>query len=225
MSAIYLITNTLYEKQYVGQTENYKERWKTHKSISSNCLLRDDMQELGREFFDFEIIEECKKEDVDDLECYYIDYYNTLVPNGYNISPGGRKVSEETKEKLRQINLGKKHTKETVEKIRQGNLGKKQPAHAIEKTRLANLGRKRTDEARGNMSKAQMGNRHSEETKQKMSKTRTQNRVLQILPDKTTVEFDSVKDASGKLNIAYSLINRVCLGKRPNTHGFIFKYI
>lgn len=37
--------------------------------------------------------------------------------------------------------------------------------------------------------------------------------------------FNSMSEASRQLNIAQSLINRVCLGQRKSTKGFIFEYL
>lgn len=39
--------------------------------------------------FDFEVLEECNKDELNDKEIYYIDFYNTLYPNGYNKTKGG----------------------------------------------------------------------------------------------------------------------------------------
>jgi len=67
----------------------------------------------------------------------------------------GFKHSDETKAKLRAINLGKKHSDETKAKLRAISLGKKQPP--------------RTAETKAKISAAKMGSKHSDETKAKMS--------------------------------------------------------
>ena len=45
------------------------------------------------ENFKFEIIEECSIEELNEKEQYYIKYYNSLVPNGYNLTLGGSNSS------------------------------------------------------------------------------------------------------------------------------------
>lgn len=253
MGVIYAIANKKNGKQYVGKSKNHKNRWYNHGS--ENTLISQAIREDGKSNFDFEVIQECDNSEMNDLESYYIAFLDTLVPNGYNISPGGTQIAEESKKKMSEAHKGKKISEDTKEKLRIINTGKKMPPEAIERTRLskvgvarseetkekirktnstpeaiersrlANLGVKRSDEVRANMSKAQLGNKHSEETKKKMSKTRTQHKVLQIHPDGTETLFDSIRDAEAKLGIRYTYINRVCRGERKQYNGFIFKYV
>ena len=111
MGYIYLITNIDDGKKYVGQTreENVETRWKAHTKESSNCIyLKRALKKYGIEKFKFEIIILCFDEDMNDYEMEYIEKFNTVIPNGYNITKGGSgwkgKHSEATKEKLRKIN-------------------------------------------------------------------------------------------------------------------------
>ena len=234
MGVIYAITNKKNGKQYVGKSKNHKKRWTDHGCKGRNQLISQAIREDGKSNFEFEVIQECDNSEMNDLESYYIAFLDTLVPNGYNISPGGTQVAEETKEKIRKTNstpeaiersrllkVGVARSEETKEKIRKTN----STPEAIARSRLAMVGIKRSDEARANMSKAQLGNKHSEETKKKMSKTRTMHKVVQIHPDGTETLFDSIREAEAKLNIPYSSINRVCNGERKHSHGYGFKYI
>lgn len=50
----------------------------------------------GIENFNFEILEECSKNELNDKERYYIQKYNTLAPNGYNLQKGGTPTRYET---------------------------------------------------------------------------------------------------------------------------------
>jgi len=93
MKAIYKITNKLNNRCYIGQSNNPMARWKSHKSKALNhedvgkSAIHDALREVGIENFDFSIIGWF--EDYNEKEKYYIQYYNSLVPNGYNIMPGG----------------------------------------------------------------------------------------------------------------------------------------
>ena len=93
MKAIYKITNKLNNKCYIGQSNNPTERFKKHKwqAISAEdkgkSAIHDALREVGIENFTFEIIG--WYEDYNEKEKYYIKYYNSLVPNGYNIMAGG----------------------------------------------------------------------------------------------------------------------------------------
>ena len=49
------------------------------------------MRKYGFENFTYEILQETNDIDLlNELEIFYISYYNTLIPNGYNILEGGK---------------------------------------------------------------------------------------------------------------------------------------
>lgn len=93
MVGIYLITNICNNKKYIGQSKHIERRWAEHKrtyKYDDNRLhLYSAMKKYGINNFEFKVIEECLCEDLDNKEMYYIQLYNTLVPNGYNIKAGG----------------------------------------------------------------------------------------------------------------------------------------
>ncbi len=113
---IYIITNIKNNKKYVGQTVSYhpsgkkagaENRFKRHiESANKNkgCpLLTNSIKKNGKENFIFEVLIKCHKKDLDNYERTYIDLYNTLHPNGYNLDSGGKigkKLHEETKKKI-----------------------------------------------------------------------------------------------------------------------------
>lgn len=89
---IYKITNKINNKIYIGQSIDIKRRWSEHKSRANekdtNCYnkpLYRSIRKYGIENFNFEIIEECKVEELNEKEKYYIQLFNSLIPNGYNI--------------------------------------------------------------------------------------------------------------------------------------------
>ena len=88
---IYLITNNINGKKYVGQSIDSKRRFCQHKAMAGkdkHSLLHMAMQKYGLENFSLSILEErCKN--YNEREKYWIEYYNTLEPNGYNLLPGG----------------------------------------------------------------------------------------------------------------------------------------
>ena len=75
-----------------------------------------------------------------------------LADGGDGNSVPGRKLSEDTKEKLRQINLGRKQSHDT-----------------IEKKRVKSLGSKRSEETKLKMSESQRGRLLSDDFKSKLS--------------------------------------------------------
>ena len=117
MGCIYKISNTLNNKVYIGLTTNTAEiRFKKHISMinSNGCsALYSAFKKYGVENFKVEeVVKSNNKEALMELESFYIDKYNTLSPNGYNLTTGGEncKVSSETKEKISNSLKGRKIT-------------------------------------------------------------------------------------------------------------------
>lgn len=88
ISGIYKITNLKYDMSYIGQSIDIYERWRIHKNCKANDPLHTDIQTLGLNYFKFEIIEKCEKENLSIRELYWINYYDTYN-NGYNLTTGG----------------------------------------------------------------------------------------------------------------------------------------
>ena len=89
---IYLITNRVNQKKYVGQTRTtIKERYKKHikTSRTSNRHLYCAMRKYGIENFIIEELEYVENDNQLDIrEQYWISYYNSYY-NGYNETKGG----------------------------------------------------------------------------------------------------------------------------------------
>lgn len=89
---IYIIKNTINKKVYIGQAKNTQKRFISHcsraKTNSDNSPIHDAINALGRENFYYEILES-QIEDYNEKEKYWIQFYNSLVPNGYNLLLGG----------------------------------------------------------------------------------------------------------------------------------------
>jgi group I intron endonuclease len=95
--SIYLITNNINGKQYVGQTKNCpKKRFNQHKIDSRNkdtgcTLLWRAMRKHGQDCFSMTVLAHCDKRQVDDYETMFIELYDTMGRvRGYNILPGGQ---------------------------------------------------------------------------------------------------------------------------------------
>lgn len=86
MIGIYKITNKINGKVYIGQSIHIERRWKEHCRQSTNSVISDAIKQYGKENFIFEVIEECNQEELNEKEEYYIQLYNSIVPNGYNVT-------------------------------------------------------------------------------------------------------------------------------------------
>ena len=106
---IYKITNLITKKLYVGQTVShvlnhgkyrkygYQKRLESHfsEAIKNNkdkqCrYLNNSIRKNGVDNFIVELITTCEMEEGDETEIKYIEEYNSLYPNGYNLTAGGK---------------------------------------------------------------------------------------------------------------------------------------
>lgn len=94
MKTIYLRTNTVNGKQYIGQTVDWKQRerdWRCLKKFKyANKLLSIDRASYNLDDWENKILKVCEDSEGDYWEKYYIKEYNTKYPNGYNMSDGGK---------------------------------------------------------------------------------------------------------------------------------------
>ena len=88
---VYIIKNDINDKVYIGQSANAEQRFVQHckpSSVKENSLITKAIQKYGKEHFYFELLE-TKIANYNEREKYWIEYYNSLTPNGYNILSGG----------------------------------------------------------------------------------------------------------------------------------------
>lgn len=120
---IYLITNKLNGRCYIGQTQNNaSSRFNDHcRDKRSSRHLSSVIQKYGRNNFELiELISCFDENSLNEFETYFIKLFNTLNPNGYNLSMGGHirgEISEKTRKQMSLNKLGKKvkRTKEWSE--------------------------------------------------------------------------------------------------------------
>ena len=178
MNFIYLTTNLENGKQYVGSHSGSEN----DSYLGSGKIILSSIKKYGREKFKRKILEECDPSVNLFLETKYIKEYNTLVPNGYNILENGGHINYtyEIKEKLRKKKLGRKLSEETKQKMSLSRKGKKKgPMSEETKRKISkakkgiktwNAGKALSKTHKENISKSHTGKILSEETKNKMSK-------------------------------------------------------
>ena len=140
---IYKIINNINSKPYVGK-HKYDKPILDESYITSGVLIKNAINKYGLENFTIELVHIADTpEELNELEKYYIKYFNSKYPNGYNLTDGGDGISNpspEIIEKNRQKHLGIKQSEETKQKR---NEKLKQVVHTkewVEKIRIANKG-------------------------------------------------------------------------------------
>ncbi|MBR5586559.1 MAG: GIY-YIG nuclease family protein, partial [Clostridia bacterium] len=110
-------------KRYIGVTSLKPElRWGANGCNYKNTYMKNAIKKYGWNNIIHKIIAcNLTQEEASDMEIALIKKYNSANRlYGYNISLGGinsRKCSDETKEKLRKVNIGKKMSDSTKKKI------------------------------------------------------------------------------------------------------------
>jgi group I intron endonuclease len=105
---IYKITNTKNNKNYVGQAVSHRKNKGKYKPFGYEGRFRDHISEAhcntklgcrylnsavrlyGNDAFTVILLKTCPLEEMDKWEQHYIAELNTLYPNGYNLTHGGR---------------------------------------------------------------------------------------------------------------------------------------
>lgn len=98
MIGIYKIENQINHKIYIGQSINIEKRFNKHKSSAFNPndkqynnYFYSSIRKYGIKNFTFSVIEKCKRNELDERERYWIQYYNSTNPEkGYNLTDGGQ---------------------------------------------------------------------------------------------------------------------------------------
>lgn len=196
---IYIVTNSVNAKQYVGITKSLKNRWKQHQSTNgSSPFLHAAIKKYGVEKFVFtHVATAFDLECAQSIEQMLIIEHNTKAPFGYNLTDGGEGVrglllSEETKKVLSekskrlwesQGHIAKQMALRTSEEYRRGQSEKakaawsnpdllsklKKPKNHGDKIRAIRTGVKQSEETIAKRVSKIVGKKRSKETKLKMS--------------------------------------------------------
>jgi group I intron endonuclease len=146
---VYLVTNKLNGKHYVGQTVT------PHSRHGHGHAIKDAYKKYGFTMFDYQPLTQGDLNDkqLDCLERFWVEVFDTVAPNGYNLERGGKRG----KYVYHSPNKGKKLSDEC--KAKMSIAQKKRSAE------IAELNRSRvvSDETKAKMSAARTGRIQSEE--------------------------------------------------------------
>lgn len=117
MKGIYIFTNKIDKKQYVGQSIHIEERYNQHKrnhlnpnDKEYNTSFYKALRKYGFKNFDYEILTEnddYTTQDLNNLEIFYIAHFNSYY-EGYNETKGGQTSEHFTKLKNEEVEEIKK---------------------------------------------------------------------------------------------------------------------
>ena len=258
MGFIYKITNSVTGKCYIGETMRKDPliRFKSHKNVirrGGGCpALRDAFKKHGEENFTFEVLLECPNNERLAKEAEYIQLYNSMVPNGYNlrmssVDNSGFKHTEETKAKISESS--KKHAndpetrkkyKEGIKKYWENPENKKKHGDSIRNSQKHKESMKNVYRIRGNGGKQldsikeKISNSLKEyhkknpekslEMKSKIGKAQEKPLIQYDREGKMIRKFKSTKEASEVLDISAAAISHVLHGRAKTSGGFVWKF-
>jgi group I intron endonuclease len=242
---VYKHTNLVNGRVYIGITGGQVEkRWLNGAGYKNNSHFWRAIQKYGWDSFSHEILYSgLSRTEAQAREVELISFYRNESKGCYNILPGGDlgrtgvPVSEETREKLRKINLGRVFTAEQRRRMSEAGkgkiiplsarqkmstnnarywLGKKRSEDTIEKNRQAHLGKTLTPEHRAKIS--------ASSPREKLSECKRK-RVLQM-----DLEGNPIKVWSSMKEAEQALIGRLtgqvsscCNGKSKTAFGYKWK--
>jgi group I intron endonuclease len=238
MGYIYLITNRINGKKYIGQTiqNDINNRWASHKNLKNKTvgqILYNAYKKYGVNNFEYKIICICFDDDTNKYEEQYINKYNTIYPNGYNLLPGGN---------------NKKHNEYTKKQISEKLKGSKNPNFGIKKT-LEQI--TLMSERMKGTNNPQFGKKFTEQEIQKrldryVKNPEIKNKISASLKsyhkNKTTIPiknnkkveqydlngnlintFSSISEAARNVNINVAFLSRTCNKENYTAAGFKWK--
>lgn len=228
---IYSITNELNGKTYIGKTNNLVRRWKEHYYGKGNtAILNNAIKKYGIEHFVFDIDAQIPFDNIEELnsvlaqlEMYYISLYGTFG-KGYNATAGGDgicfyKHSEETKEKLRQLQKEKWLNPEIRNKMAMGAVGYHHTEDARNRITQALLHRDSSIYDR--IANKLKGRIRDHEMIMKAAKKRRKPVLQYDLQGNFVKEWEGASCIEG---FERANIEACCKGKISRSQGFIWKY-
>lgn len=146
--------------------------------------------------------------------------------------PDLRNVKERTKESLKKVDRSNYVvSEETRKKLRECQLGRKKSPEEIEKLRKANIGKTLSEETKQKIKDHARHGSITEEHKKAISeasKKRVRERGIckKVYCIETGIVYDSISEAAKKTNVGDdTLVSRCCRGKQKTAKGLHFKFV
>lgn len=239
MSGIYIITNKINNKSYVGQTNRLHRRLEEHRKAllgnrHHNRHLQSSWNKYGEDAFSFEVLFRCEEDKLNEMEQYAIFSLMTYDENfGYNKNYGGKNsvITGETRLKMSKGHKGMKFSLQHKQNLSKSKMGKNNPVY----------GKVYTDEEKETRRQKLIGEKSphygrefSKEHRQKISMGlygKNNVRSKRVMCVENGMIFESTRDCVKKMEelldikLDNSCIAKVCKGLRSSHKGYTFKYL
>lgn len=211
MTGIYKITSPK-NRVYIGQSKDIERRFYLYSLMmcKGQTRLYSSFLKYGVENHNFEIIEDCSIDLLNERERYWQDYYNVISLDGLNchlVKTNYKKFvhSEETKLKISNSNKGKKRTLEFRNRIieKMNNLSPETRFKMSESAKIKIF----TDKHKENISKSNLGI--------------TQKR-FNVLNLESGIFHESIPKASETYGYKYGYLKAMLLGHLKNKTNLIY---
>lgn len=238
---VYLLTNTVNGKRYVGiSSDGAEARWRQHNYDAKNrpvTALHHAIRKYAPESFTVEVLERCLNFDMLKIrEIHWIARLKTKAPRGYNLTDGGDgvfgyKPTPETIRRISLAHLGKKKSPEMRAKMREIALnrspehlakiaaavtGKRHTPEAIEKVRQARARQVFSPESIEKRTQKLRGRRHTDQARANMA-------AAQRGKSKPQSQRDNIRDSLRILTVQQAAIIRFnAFGLRQKDYAILF---
>ena len=231
-------------KVYIGITSQQKEkRWAYGFGYKENKYFYRAIKKYGWNNIKHEILyEHLTKEQAIHKEIDLIKKYDSMNhEKGYNLTKGGDgnfgvKFTEERKRNISKAKIGHKVSEETKQKIREKisgenhwNYGKHLKEETKKKISKARKGVKFTEEHKKHMCLWEKGhipwNKNKKLSKETIDKIIATRKCKTVLCVETNMEYESIRKAGRETNINHAHIAEVCKGIRKTAGHYHWQYV
>jgi len=200
-TGIYVITNDIDARVYIGSATSFKQRYAVHKkkithNEGCNPKLKNFANKYGIEHLTFSAVHACEKEDLLKVEQLYLDIFQPFDDNGFNIA---RKAGSP---------IGYKHTQEAKDKM------KGRPGHVWD------------EEHKKLFSEMKKGVKRPESVKLKLREHYAEQAKAVMVYDKNgfIAEYPSAMEAAIQMGLTKMLIRNSLHNKNKTVKGYVFIY-
>ena len=216
---IYIATNKINGKSYIGQTighiskriSRHHDNSKNHKYAFANALRKYNKSDWEWKTLYNNI--PCDKLDIAEMCAIYL--YDTYYC-GYNSTLGGEDNPmrySEFRKKVSESKIGKKRPDQAIRVV-----------NVMKNRKISDLERHRRSESTSGKNNPMFGKNHKDDSRLKISKN-LGSRQFNVYKDNILVgTWINKKDCARKLGIDNSQITKYLKGKNKNSLGYIFVY-